>query len=215
MGPFNLALRAWDVEGNQSQVPLGIRHLVNAVDCQDQVYAPHLPNSDQVVIYSGSNFTGSYRTLGIGNHNPSQLAPVLTNDTASVIVGENVQLRMYDGDAWSDRRETLTNSDRNLADNPINSDHMSSASVQLRTIDDRVLELFVDGSLDPHGPSSADPTAVDSITVAWRADGATKYQTRIFSGSLASSGGVRQFRLLDRPLPGMVNPTHLVDRNIA
>jgi murein DD-endopeptidase MepM/ murein hydrolase activator NlpD len=185
-GPFNLALRAWDIEGNQSQVPLGIRHLVNAVDCQNQIYAPHMPESDEVVIFSGINFTGNYKTLGINSYNPSQLAPVLTNDTASVILGEDVQLRMYDGDGLSDRRETLTNSDRNLADNPINIDHISSASVQFRTIDDRELELFVDDSLDPHGPSSADPQAVDSITVAWRADGATKYQSRIFSGSLAS-----------------------------
>jgi hypothetical protein len=187
VGPFNLALRAWDVEGNQSQVPLGIRHLVNAVNCQNQIYSPHLPGAGEVVIYSGINFTGSFRTLSIGNHNPSQLTPVLSNDTASVILGEDVQLRMYDGDGWSDRRETLTNSDRNLVDNPINLDHLSSASVQLRTLTP-VLELFVDGSHDPHGPSSADPNAIDSITVAWRADGAAKYQTRIFSGTLVSVG---------------------------
>jgi hypothetical protein len=185
VGPFNLALRAWDIEGNQSQVPLGTRNLVNAIDCPEQMDPVCLPDANQAAIYSGINYTGSCRLLGIGNHTPSQLAPVSSNDTASLILGENVQLRMYDGDAWSDRRETLTNSDRNLVDNPIDLDQLSSASVQLRTLTP-VLELFVDGSHDPHGPSSADPSAVDSITVAWRADGATKYQTRIFSGSLAS-----------------------------
>ncbi len=184
VGPFNLALRAWDVEGNQTQVPLGTRHLVNTVNCQDEVTPVCLPNDYQAAIYNGINFTGICKLLGIGNHNPSQLAPVSSNDVASIILGENVQIRMYDGDSWSDRRETLTNSDRNLVDNPINLDHLSSASVQLRTMIPTI-ELFVDGSNDPHGPSSADPSAIDSITVAWRADGATKYQTRIFPGTLA------------------------------
>jgi Peptidase family M23/Bacterial pre-peptidase C-terminal domain len=186
VGPFNLALRAWDVEGNQTQVPLGTRHLVNAADCTTPTSPVCLPNSNQVAIYSDIDYSGVCKLLGIGNHDPSQLAPVSSNDAASVIIGDNVQLRMYDGDSWSDRRETLTNSDRNLADNPINLDHLSSASVQLRTLIP-ALGLFVDGSNDPHGPSSADPSSIDSITVAWRADGATKYQTRIFPGTLAAA----------------------------
>jgi hypothetical protein len=33
IGPFDLALRVWDVEGNQTLNPLSIRHLVNAVNC--------------------------------------------------------------------------------------------------------------------------------------------------------------------------------------
>jgi hypothetical protein len=187
IGPFDLALRVWDYEGNQSTTPLGTRHLVNVVACADLPITLCTPDSNQAAIYSGINFTGTCNLLGIGNHNPSQLAPVSSNDTASVLLGENVQLRMYDGDAWSDRRETLANSDRNLVDNPINLDKLSSASVQLRTMAP-TLELFVDPSHDPHGPSLANPTAVDSITVAWRADGATKYQTRIFPGTLASAG---------------------------
>jgi hypothetical protein len=186
VGPFDLALRVWDVEGNQTTTPIGTRHLVNAVNCASQVDPVCIPDSDQVAIYSDKNFEGTCKLLGIGNHNPSQLAPVASNDVASVILGENVQLRMYDGDSWSDRRETLTNSDRNLYDNPTRNNRLSSASVQLRTMIN-ALNLFVDSSNDPHGPSSADPSAVDSITVAWWADGASKYQTRIFSGTLSSA----------------------------
>ena len=186
VGPFDLALRVWDVEGNQTTTPIGTRHLVNAVNCTTQDEPVCIPDSDQVAIYSEKNFEGTCKLLGIGNHNPSQLSPVAPNDVASVILGGNVQLRMYDGDSWNDRRETLINSDRNLYDNPTGNNRLSSASVQLRSMIN-ALNLFVDSSYDPHGPSSADPTAVDSITVAWWADGASKYQTRIFSGTLAEA----------------------------
>jgi len=183
-GPFDLALRVWDYEGNQSINPLGTRHLVNAVDCPQQTDPVCIPDSNQVALYSEINFTGTCRLLGIGNHNASQFAPVLNNDVSSVILGDNVQLRMYDGDSWSYRRETLTSSDRNLSDNPINIDHLSSASVQLRTM---IPVLELDGT-DPHGPDIRyELTSVDSITLAWRSDGSTKYQTRIFSGTLGSN----------------------------
>ncbi|MGA9396622.1 MAG: peptidoglycan DD-metalloendopeptidase family protein, partial [Anaerolineaceae bacterium] len=184
-GPFDLALRVWDYEGNQSLTPLGIRHLVNAVDCPEQTDPVCVPNSQQVAIYSDINFSGSCKLLGIGNHDASQFAPVLNNDVSSVILGDNVQLRIYDGDSWSYRRETLTNSDRNLSDNPTGNDRLSSASVQLRAF---TLILTLDGT-DPHGPSSVGPTAVDSITLAWRSDGSTKYQSRIFSGTIGDCTG--------------------------
>jgi hypothetical protein len=185
IGPFNLALRVWDYEGNQTTTPLGIRHLVNAVDCPEHTDPVCLPDDYQAAIYSGINYTGSCKLLGIGNHSPSQLAPVSSNDTASVILGEYVQIRMYDGDEWSDRRETLTNSDRNLADNPIGNDHLSSASVQPRASTPTVT-LY---DTDPHGPSSIKPSAVDSITIAWRSDSSTKYQAKIFNGALSNCDG--------------------------
>jgi hypothetical protein len=184
-GPFNLALRVWDYEGNQTTTPLGIRHLVNTVDCPEQADPMCLPDDYQAAIYSGNNYTGSCKLLGIGNHSPSQLMPVSSNDAASVILGENVQLRMYDGDEWSDRRETLANSDRNLADNQINLDHLSSASVQVRSVNP---SMIVDSTHDdlktPHGPSSAYPTEFDSILLSWQAHGATKYQVKVIPSYL-------------------------------
>jgi hypothetical protein len=100
------------------------------------------------------------------------------------LVGSNVQLRMYDG-TFSDpgRVETLTNSDRDLSDNLIGKDRLTSASVQVKA---KTPTLVLD-PVDPHGPSSAGPTAVDSITVTWQSAGSTEYQARIFSGLLASS----------------------------
>jgi murein DD-endopeptidase MepM/ murein hydrolase activator NlpD len=46
IGPFDLALRVWDVEGNQTPSPLTVRHLINAVGCASQT-TPVL-NSDMI-----------------------------------------------------------------------------------------------------------------------------------------------------------------------
>ena len=186
IGPFELALRAWDVEGNQSAQPLGIRYLVNAVACPKHADMVCIPDADQVAVYSDINFSGSCRLLGTGIHDVDQLLPASSNDTASVIVGSNVQLRLYDGELTNGRRETLTDSDRNLSDNPIGIDRLSSASIQNIAYNYPV--ILLDGT-DPHGPSSVAPTAIDSITLTWLADGATKYQARIFKGQLNDASG--------------------------
>ncbi|MBN2256308.1 MAG: M23 family metallopeptidase [Anaerolineaceae bacterium] len=178
-GPFDLAVKVWDYEGNQSRTPQGIRHLVNAVDCPEPTQAICQPDSGQVALYSGINFSGTCRLLGGSTHDTSQLAPFSSNDAASVIMGGSVQLRLYDGTlAEPGRKETLSNSDRNLADNPIGNDRLSSAYVLNRAVSP---EVFLDGS-SPHGPGIDPPRAIDSITLAWQAEGATKYQASIFSG---------------------------------
>ncbi len=100
------------------------------------------------------------------------------------MVGDAVQIRMYDGDTWGDRRETLTNSDRNLSDNLINIDHLSSASVQYRYMDP---SMGVDDVKTPHGPSSASPTFFDSMMMTWQSHGATKYQVKVIPSYLGSS----------------------------
>jgi hypothetical protein len=186
IGPFDLALRVWDVEGNQTAQPQGIRHLVNAVGCPNQSDMVCIPDADQVAIYSDINFSGSCRLLGKGTHDVDQLLPASSNDTASVILGNNVQLRLYDGELNNGRRETLINSDRNLSDNPIGNDRLSSASIQ--NIEYNYPVIVLDGT-DPHGPGSTGPTAIDSITMTWWADGATKYQARIFNGQLSEANG--------------------------
>ncbi len=75
-GPFDLALRVWDYEGNQTLTPLGTRHLVNAVNCPEQSPVVCIPNSEQVAIFSDINFSGECKRLGIGVHNNSQFGSV-------------------------------------------------------------------------------------------------------------------------------------------
>ena len=184
VGPFDLALRVWDYEGNQSLDPLGSRHLVKTINCSAQTSPVCIPDSEQVALYANRNFSGTCRLLGIGNHDTDQLSPVSTDDVESLILGDDVQIGLFDGSlSEPGRRITLTNTDRDLGDSPLGNDHLSSATVQYRTF----TPLVALDETDPHGPSSVGPTAVDSITLAWRSDYSTKFQAKIFSGILDTS----------------------------
>lgn len=187
IGPFDLALRVWDYEGNQSPNPLGIRHLVNSASCPEQSPPICLPDPDQVALFSDINFSGSCRILGIGNHRSDEFAPVLDNSVSSVLLGNNIKLRMYDGASWSNRIEVITQSDPNLVDNPIGKDRISSISVQSRIFESGYQPVVELGDMeDPHGPSSAAPTSIDTIILYWQTRDSTKFQTRVFSGFLSS-----------------------------
>ena len=89
-------------------------------------------NADQVTLYSGTNYSGNCKTLNVGDYgDPGLFAPVGNDDTRSVRIGSNIQLMLYPNATFDGTPTTLTNDDRDLADNPI-SYGTSSARVQVR-----------------------------------------------------------------------------------
>jgi len=194
-GPFGLAVRIWDREGNRAAEYTGPRQLFNNAACEGAPSAPVpvcTPASNQVALYSEPNFMGSCQKFSAGEYNNAQLGSVGNNNTASVQVGADVCAVLYEDvldllNAYqSGRVETLKSSDANLADNRIGADSTSALVVSACSgVDEPFLTFpgnWVDSDNDSRAGNPAGPTSVDSLVLAWTggegADGFTANLTR-------------------------------------
>ncbi len=196
-GPFKLALRVWDVSGNQSE-PIGVRNMIkNIPGCPNltpETTQPPAacsdPTSTQMVIYSGPNFTGSCTTLENGFQDYfTNLIP----SVSSLKVGSGVKGMLYVvGTSGGSRKETFTGSDRDLADNLVGDNMATWAAVS-----------FLNSGLEPpilmpeYGPAGAAPTAVDSLVLAWdHGMGSNSFQARLFQGGSADCDSASYLKTL-------------------
>ena len=128
-GPVSLALKLWDVEGNQTTGLIGLRGIVKSFRCGAvSTYHTCEPTKDQVALYSGDNYTGTCKVFAVGNY--STMSGISAADAASVLVGSNAQVTMYSGTSYTGRSETLVYSDPDLLDNLMNRDTVSSFRVK-------------------------------------------------------------------------------------
>jgi murein DD-endopeptidase MepM/ murein hydrolase activator NlpD len=179
-GPFSLAVRIWDREGNRAAEYTGIRQLFNHATCDGVVSPPApacTPASNQVSLYSAVDFGGSCQKVEIGDYGSAQLGSVGNNNTASIQLGSEMCAVVYD-DALdltnmvqTGRMETLRASDRNLADNRIGAGNLSALKVGTCDGVDEPFLTFpgnrVDSDNDSRASNPAGPSSVDSLVLAW------------------------------------------------
>ncbi len=181
-GPFQLALRVWDAEGNPS-MPLTIRNLVKDASCSHVSVATCSPGSYQAAVFGGPNYTGACQVLGLGSYpDLDALAPLGQDQIASVKLGTYVQINLFSDEQYQGRMETLTDNDRHLIDNAIGAGTVSSVVVRARNIspDDPVLDPVL-------GPENAAPVSTDSLILTWAGKGATKFYAELYQDQI---GGV-------------------------
>ncbi|MBN1371810.1 MAG: peptidoglycan DD-metalloendopeptidase family protein [Anaerolineaceae bacterium] len=179
-GPFGLAVRIWDREGNRAAEYTGLRQLFNNAACEGVPTAPVpvcTPASNQVALYSDVNYTGTCQKFSAGEYNNAQLGSVGDNNTASVQVGADVCAVLYEDaldmqNAYQfGRMETLKDSDANLADNRMGADMLSALAVHTCSgVDEPFLTFpgnLVDSDNDSRAGNPAGPSAVDSLVLAW------------------------------------------------
>ncbi|MEM7129186.1 MAG: fibronectin type III domain-containing protein [Chloroflexota bacterium] len=90
------------------------------------------PGSDEVVIYSDSNYGGNNcKKLNIGNYpNPSYFSPVGNDDIESIKVGSNVKATLCQHDNYGGSCSEFTNDDSDLGDKSVGNNSASSAKVE-------------------------------------------------------------------------------------
>lgn len=132
VGAVSLSLRAWDRDGNPAAGYPGLRAFIHTVSCPAPPSACN-PSANQVAIFSAADFGGACAVKDIGDYpNASVLMPVGSKNTVSVNVGANVLATLFGGNDYSGRAETLSASDRNLADNLIGTQTLVSLRVTPR-----------------------------------------------------------------------------------
>ncbi len=185
-GPVSLGLYVWDVEGNRSNTLLGLRNLYNDA-CHTPADTICTPNDNQVALYADPDFQGACKVLGSGNYpDASSLSPVADNDVASIQVGANVQAILYMDANYSLRPETFLSSDRNLADNRIEANTVSSVKVQAH-------QTKASAPLILWPPSDQALTAAgNSQYLAWEdAGGGTQFQAKLYQGKTWSGSPLK------------------------
>ncbi|HPH95098.1 MAG TPA: Ig-like domain-containing protein [Anaerolineaceae bacterium] len=181
-GPFTLALKVWDVEGNMT-FPIGARQMVKDTPCKNTPPPTCNPTSNQVAIYSEPNYGGVCKLLEIGSYPLSNLlSPLGDNTISSIKVGSNVQAVVYDEVNYGGRTETIAALERSLDDNRIGSDTISSIKVKKRSDTPSNPELTL-----ATGSGGGSPSSLDSLVLGWNGGGATKYQAELYQGSISGS----------------------------
>lgn len=139
-GPIDLAVRIFDIEGNQTRTISGLRTIINNAPCS-QLPPPNCnPNDDQVALFTGKDYQGTCKLFAVGDYaDASSLGIVGDNNVDSLLVGSNVRAILYDRDhkSWTStnpiRSETFEENDPNLLDNRINLNMASSMQVQTKS----------------------------------------------------------------------------------
>lgn len=128
-GPVSLALRLWDVEGNQTTGLVGLRGVVKNYRCTP-VTVTHTcePSSSQVALYTDTNYSGTCKVYSAGDY--ATMSGLNPQDVASVLVGSSAQVTIWSGTSFKGRSETLVTSDPDLFDNLMNRDTVSSFKVK-------------------------------------------------------------------------------------
>ncbi len=126
IGPVSIGVKVVDYANNQTPAANGIRHGLNNSHCASPPPAC-VPNSNQVALFAGADYSGDCTLLGSGTYAiPDLLGAVGDNRTASIKVGSGVRATLYTQPGLSGRRETLTANDAGLADNLIGEFTLSS-----------------------------------------------------------------------------------------
>jgi murein DD-endopeptidase MepM/ murein hydrolase activator NlpD len=177
-GPFSLAVRAFDVEGNWAARYTGLRQIIKNFSCASSGTPPPAPAcspaAGQVGVYAEADLGGACQKLGAGTYSASLLG-LLNNNIASIQVSSGTCATLYDRDAADPfgRTETLTAVDYNLADNRIGADTASSLLVAPCTdpVDEPFL-TFPGNRIDTDSnsrtlPNPTAPASTDSLVLAW------------------------------------------------
>ncbi len=128
-GAVSISLRAWDRDGNPVDGYPGLRSIVHTASCPVPPPACN-PDADQVALFAEINFGGACATMDVGDYaSGALLAPVGGDKAASIRVGANVIATLYSENDFYGRTEAFDADDRNLEDNPIGSESVSSLRV--------------------------------------------------------------------------------------
>jgi hypothetical protein len=173
-GPLSLSLEIRDLDGNYASGLPGLRHVLKQYECPPPTPAC-TPNSDQVAMFAGPDYSGACLTLGSGDYSgASGMGALGVNNAASILVGANVLASLYDNDDLTGRGETLAQNDSNLADNRIGADKVSSVRVRSRGNPPLTPRL----TWPANGYSGF--TSQDSAVLAWEdAGGATEFKVKL------------------------------------
>ena len=161
-GPVSLALRIWDNAGNPSYGLPGLTHIIKNYSCAAATPAC-LPGSDQIGIYSDSDFQGDCQLLDLGED--SQLSPNIDNDVESIQVGGNVLAEVFNDADFTGRSETIIRDESDLDDNPVGGNQITSIKVSARSISPSAPEVLISPIAEQEIESGS------SITFAWRDPG--------------------------------------------
>ncbi len=178
-GPFQIGLRVWDTEGNPS-MPLNIRKLIKNTPCDNTEPTSCEPNAYQAALFAGPNFTGTCTTLGLGTYpDADPLAPLGSNQAASIKLGANVQINLFSDEDFTGRMETLTENDRHLMDNHIGAQTVSSVMIRSRSLLPQNPNLST-----VLGPGGNPPTHLDSLILTWSGYGGTKFYAELYENQI-------------------------------
>lgn len=201
-GPFSLAVRIWDIEGNWVSQYTGMRQLFKNVSCGGgtAVVPACSPAAGEVALYSEPFYLGNCKKFTAGKYQASALAPVGDNQVQSIQVGTGVRAVLFDRNddlnlaVPQGRLETFGVQDANLADNRIGA-RQASALWVLGSADianPGLLETYLtfpghrvdsDGNANT-APNPPNPTSNDSLVLSWTGGrGAT-----FFTGKLEKNG---------------------------
>lgn len=177
-GPIVLAVKLYDVEGNQSYGYVGFRGITKNFPCTSApAQPPCVPTSDQVALFSLPNYTGTCKVFNTGDYvNKSSMGTFSTSDAASILVGSNVQVTLWSKASYVNRSETLVSSDPDLKDNLLNRGAFNSFKVKTRATSASVPVIS-------YPTSGVKLTTNDSINLYWLNTGwADEFQV-ILSGN--------------------------------
>ena len=172
-GPVSVALRLRDKAGNITLDPVGLKHMNKDYACTPP---PPLcvPSADQVAVFADPNFQGACVTLKEGEYAGVNLGALGNDNAASIQVGANMRATLYAGSERSGRGETLPTSDRNLADNRIGADSLSSVLVEKKD----AVPAFPRPVWPPNGGNSF--AAGSSLSLLWEdSGGASQFQAEL------------------------------------
>ncbi len=200
-GPVTLALRLWDLEGNQAIGSLGTRTVVKQ-GCSLSPPPPPActPEVSQVALYSEPNYAGTCELFGPGSYpDGASLGSLGARQAASIQVGSGASATLFQNPAFQGRAETFIASDPNLADNEIGS--LSTSS----------LRVFAGGGAasPPRLLIPSSLTSDDSIILGWQDTGGDyNFMAEIFNTSDPSHSiwarpfGHYFYKVLDAFSPG-------------
>jgi hypothetical protein len=177
-GPVTLALKVYDVEGNQTTGYVAMRDFIKTFKCGATATVVHTcqPTKDQVSLYSGVDYTGTCQTFSNGDYpKPANMNGLAGSDAASVLVGADAQITMWSGTSYTGRAETLIRSDPDLGDNVIDRDTVNSFRV--RSIGNGVAAPVIS-----YPTSSTNLTSDSTVTLYWINGGWTDQFQAVLSG---------------------------------
>jgi murein DD-endopeptidase MepM/ murein hydrolase activator NlpD len=139
-GAIDLAVKIFDLEGNQINTISKLRTIVNNAPCSKLPPPTCNPTDNQVALFTKIDYQGTCKLFGVGDYSTSGLGVGYDNTVQSILVGNNARAILYDRDqgGWDStsfptRSESFEANDPNLFDNRINLNMTSSMQVQTRS----------------------------------------------------------------------------------
>jgi murein DD-endopeptidase MepM/ murein hydrolase activator NlpD len=177
-GPVSVALNLWDNEGNLAALR-GLTHLIKNNACP-QLPPTCSPGPNQVALYAESEFQGDCTILDAGAYPDAvSFGGVGGDRAASIQVGSDLVATLFSDPGYTGRSETLTRSDRDLAENAVGAGTLSSLRTQPATAAPLAPALALP-------PESAVFSANSSLDLSWRDfGGGSEYQVEL-SGPLST-----------------------------